>query len=157
MAIRNILKIGDETLYKKSREVADIDKRILTLLDDMAETLNNANGVGLAAPQVGVLKRVVVIDVGEGIIELINPKITYTSDEMINDYEGCLSVPERYGYVERPQKVTVSAINRNGKQFEVSGEGLLARAFCHELDHLDGHLFTEKVTEYIDTESEDNK
>lgn len=157
MAIRNILKIGDETLNKKSRRVAEIDKRIVTLLEDMAETLHNAKGVGLAAPQVGVLKRVVIIDVGEGVVELINPQIIFSSEEMINDYEGCLSVPEKYGYVERPKIVTVRAINRNGVQFELTGEGLLARAFCHELDHLDGHLFVEKVSEYIDLDTEDKE
>mgnify|MGYP001012700821 CR=1 FL=1 len=148
MAIRNILKIGDETLNKKSREVAEIDKRIITLLDDMAETLYDSKGVGLAAPQVGVLKRVVVIDVGNGIIELINPRIISASDELIDDIEGCLSVPERWGYVERPKAVTVRATDRDGNEFEVTGEELLARAFCHELDHLDGHLFVEKVSEY---------
>ncbi|MDR0405539.1 MAG: peptide deformylase [Clostridiales bacterium] len=150
MAIRRIIKIGDETLSKKCRPVTDFNARLATLLDDMAETLHEANGVGLAAPQVGILKRAVVIDVGEGIIELINPKIVSSSEETTNDYEGCLSVPEKWGYVERPQTVTVKAEDRSGNPFELTGEGLLARAICHELDHLDGHLFTEKVSEYVD-------
>lgn len=157
MAIRNIVKIGDDALNKKCREVTEIDKRILTLLDDMIETLHDALGVGLAAPQVGVLKRVVVIDVGDGPIELINPRITYASEESAEEVEGCLSVPEKWGYVERPTKVTVRALDRNGKEFELTGENLLARAFCHELDHLDGHLFVEKVSEYYIPETEDDK
>ncbi|MCK9477883.1 MAG: peptide deformylase [Firmicutes bacterium] len=150
MAIRNILKIGDDALNKKCRNVAKIDGRILTLLDDMAETMRQASGLGLAAPQVGVLRRVVVIDTGDGLIELINPKLTETSDETIDDIEGCLSVPGKWGYVVRPKTATVRALDRHGKEFEMTGEGLLARAFCHELEHLEGNLFTEKVSRYCD-------
>jgi len=156
MAMRNIVKIGDEILNKKCRVVEKIDAKILALLDDMADTMYDSNGVGLAASQVGVLKRVVVIDVGEGIIELINPEII-NKDGEVNDLEGCLSVPGKYGYVLRPKTVTVRATNRNGETFELTGEDLLARALCHEVDHLNGHLFVELVTEYADTDSEDNE
>lgn len=144
MAIRTILTLPDETefLHKKSREVAEIDNRILTLLDDMADTMYDANGVGLAAPQVGILRRVVVIDVGEGLIELINPVIVYKKGEQI-DAEGCLSVPGRSGTVARPEKVKVRALNRNGEEFTVDGEGLLARALCHEIDHLNGTVYVD--------------
>lgn len=144
MAIRNILKDGDPTLRKKSREVEKIDQRILTLLDDMIETMYEADGVGLAAPQVGVLKRIIVIDVGEGVIELINPIIAEASGEQI-EAEGCLSIPGVTGDVKRPEKVKVQGLNRRGERIEVIGEGLLARALCHEIDHLDGILFTDKV------------
>ena len=152
MAIRNIRKLGDDILRKKCRIVEKVDDRIVTLLDDMIETMNDANGVGLAAPQVGILKRVVVIDVGEGPIELINPVIV---DEVgaVTSPEGCLSVPGKWGTVTRPQKVTVRALNRNGEEFEMTGDGLLAKAFCHELDHLDGVVFVDKVEEYIDPEN----
>ena len=156
MAIRNILQLGDSTLTKTCRPVTKISPRILTLLDDMAETLYNANGVGLAAPQVGVLRRVVVIDVGEGLIELINPEIIHQEGEQ-TEGEGCLSYPGKYGLVTRPNIVTVRAMDRNGNIRELTGEGLLARAFCHELDHLDGHMFLEKVTEWLEeTTSEDD-
>lgn len=151
MAIRNILKEGDELLSKKCRQVDKIDERVLTLLDDMAETMYESDGVGLAAPQVGILKRVVVIDVGEGLIELINPEIIKQSGEQ-REVEGCLSVPGISGYTLRPEKVTVKALDRNGKEIKLTGEGLLARAFCHELDHLEGILFREKVVEYCEQE-----
>jgi len=158
MAMRNIVKIGDEVLNKKCRVVEEIDSKILTLLDDMADTMYASNGVGLAASQVGVLKRVVTIDVGEGLIELINPKLVKQLGE-VNDLEGCLSVPGKYGYVLRPKTVTVRAKNRNGEIFEITGEDLLARALCHEIDHLDGHLFVELVTEYVeqDKDTEDKE
>ena len=139
MALRNIVKEGDEVLRKKCRAVDKIDDRILTILDDMAETLYDSGGVGLAAPQVGILRRIVVIDVGEGLIELINPEIVAQSGEQTGQ-EGCLSVPGIYGIVRRPMKVTVRAQDRSGKSFELSGEGLLARAMCHEIAHLDGGL-----------------
>ncbi len=151
MAIRNIRKIGDELLRKKSRKVEEIDSRIITLLDDMKDTLKEANGVGLAAPQVGVLKRVVIIDVGEGLIELINPEFVSVSGKKVA-VEGCLSVPDRWGEVERPAKVVVRALNRNGDEIEVTGENLLATALCHELDHLDGVIFVDKVIRFIDPE-----
>lgn len=151
MAKRTILNISTDadTLRKKSREVEKIDDRITTLLDDMAETMYEANGVGLAAPQVGVLKRIVVIDVGEGLIELINPVITYKKGEQIGA-EGCLSVPGKAGTVARPEKVKVRAKNRNGEEINIDAEGLLAVALCHEIDHLSGTLFIDSVIEYID-------
>lgn len=146
MAIRKILTIPEEAefLHKKSREVGEIDERILTLLDDMADTMYDANGVGLAAPQVGILRRVVVIDVGDGLIELINPVIVYKKGEQINA-EGCLSVPERSGTVARPEKVKVRAQNRKGEEIMVEGSELLAIALCHEIDHLDGTLYVDKM------------
>ncbi|MBU5299755.1 peptide deformylase [Clostridium sporogenes] len=144
MAIRNIRKYGDELLRKKSRKIEKIDDRILTLLEDMAETMYSAEGVGLAAPQVGILKRVVVIDVGEGLIKLINPEIIETEGSQ-KDVEGCLSVPGEQGEVERPYKVKVKALNEKGEEIVLDGEELLARAFCHEIDHLDGILFVDKV------------
>ena len=151
MAIRNIVKLGDEILTKKCREVKEINDRIICLLDDMTETLKAANGVGLAAPQVGVLKRVAVVDTGDTVLELINPEIIYTEGEQ-TDAEGCLSYPGRYGLVTRPKIVKSRATDRNGAVYEYTGEDLVARAFCHEIDHLDGHFFTELVTEWIETE-----
>ncbi len=148
MALRNILKIDEDAdiLRKKSREVSVIDERILTLLDDMNETMEKANGVGLAAPQVGVLKRVVVINIGEGLIEFINPVIVYQKGEQCNE-EGCLSVPGQSGKVKRPEKVIVRAQNRKGETFELEAEGLLAVACCHEIDHLSGVLYIDKAIE----------
>ncbi len=144
MAKLKIVKLGDDILRKVCRPVDKITPRILTLLDDMAETMHAADGVGLAAPQVGVLRRIVVIEVEEGnLIELINPKIIAFSGSQ-EDTEGCLSVPGKFGTVTRPMHVTVRALNRKGETFDITGSGLLARAFCHELDHLDGKL-------YIDT------
>ena len=141
MAKLRILKVGDSTLRKVCRPVDTITPRVLTLLDDMAETMRAANGVGLAAPQVGVLRRIVVIEVEEGqLIELINPKIIAYSGEQESE-EGCLSVPGRWGITRRPMHVTVRALNRKGETFDITGSGLLARAFCHELDHLDGKLY----------------
>lgn len=152
MAIRNIRKFGDDILRKKCRIVENIDDKIITLLDDMADTLYESGGVGLAAPQIGVLKRIAVIDIGDGLIELINPEITKTSGEQ-NGAEGCLSVPDRWGNVSRPKKVTVKAFDRDGNEYEITGEDLLARAFCHEIDHLDGKLFVDKVSEYIEVDN----
>ena len=141
MAKLKIVKLGDDVLRKISRPVEKITPRILTLLDDMAETMRAAQGVGLAAPQVGVLRRVVVIEVEEGeLIELINPKIIAYSGEQ-EDIEGCLSVPGKHGTVKRPMHVTVRAQNRQGETFDITGSELLARAFCHEIDHLDGKLY----------------
>lgn len=154
MAIRNIVKLGDEILTKKCREVKDINARIISLLDDMRETLKNANGVGLAAPQVGVLRRVAIVDTGEKVLDLINPEIISSEGEQI-DAEGCLSYPGKYGLVKRPRIVTIRATDRNGDTYEYTGEDLTARAFCHEIDHLDGHFFTEKVTEWVDVEDEE--
>lgn len=149
MAIRNIVTIGDEILSKKCKKVEKFDAKLGQLLDDMKETLVQANGVGLAAPQVGILRRIVVVDDGTQMIELVNPEIIETEGEE-SDIEGCLSVPERYGYVSRPTRAVVRAQDRHGETFMVEGEGLIARCFCHELDHLEGHLFVEKVTEYVD-------
>lgn len=150
MAIRTILNVTDDNdlLRKKSREITEIDDRIKTLLDDMAETMYDANGVGLAAPQVGILRRAVVIDIGEGLIELINPVIVYKKGEQI-DAEGCLSVPGRSGTVARPEKVKVRALNRDGEEILIDGEGLLARALCHEIDHLDGTVYIDKMISEI--------
>ena len=142
MAILNILTSEDETLRKVCRPVDKITPRVLTLLDDMRETMYRANGVGLAAPQVGILRRIVVIDVGDGVIELINPEIVQVEGSQVGR-EGCLSVPDECGIVERPMIVTVKATDRNGEPFVIRGEELLARAFCHELDHLDGKLYTD--------------
>ena len=142
MAILEIRKAGDSVLKKQSEEVTKIDRTIKKLLSDMSETLYHADGVGLAAPQVGVSLRVVVIDVGEGLIELINPVIVEKS-ELVTDTEGCLSVPGVYGEVERYNHVTVEALDRHGKKVQLNGSGLLARAFQHEIDHLNGILFIE--------------
>ncbi len=150
MAKLKILKIGDETLRKISRPVENITPRILTLLDDMTETMRHAEGVGLAAPQVGILRRVVVIEVEPGnVIELINPKIIATAGKQ-EETEGCLSVPGRSGITRRPMHVTVRAMNRKGETFDISGSGLLAIAFCHELDHLDGKLYIDEALEMYD-------
>ena len=154
MAIRKIVKIGDDTLRKVCRPVTQIDKRILTLLGDMAETMYAADGVGLAAPQVGILRRVVVIDVGEGLVELINPEIVATEGASVGP-EGCLSVPGRRGLVERPTKVTVHALDRKGREIEVVGTGLMAVALCHEIDHLDGIIYVDKMIEDVTDREED--
>lgn len=156
MALRKIREIGDPCLTKKCREVENFDKKLHTLLDDMKDTLIESNGVGLAAPQVGILRRVVVIDLGEenGIIELINPVITHTEGSY-TDIEGCLSVPGKAGEVERPQKATVRAFDRNGEEFEFTGENLYARCICHECDHLDGKLYVEKVIRFVEPEYEE--
>ena len=149
MAKLKIVKIGDDTLRRVCRSVDKITPRTLMLLDDMIETMRAANGVGLAAPQVGVLRRIVVIEVEEGnVIELINPKIIAYSGEQ-TDTEGCLSVPGRSGTVTRPCHVTVRALNRRGESFDITGSDLLARAFCHELDHLDGKLYID-IAESMD-------
>ncbi len=149
MAIREIRKKGDEILYKKCKEVKNFDNKLHILLDDMYDTMKKQEGAGLAAPQVGILKRAVVIDVGEGRIELMNPMITEESGEQTGS-EGCLSVPGVWGEVTRPNKVTVKAQDRNGKWFKLTGEGLLARAICHETEHLDGKLFLDRVTKFIE-------
>jgi len=146
LAIRNILKDGDPTLRKKSRQVDNINDRILILIDDMIETMYKADGVGLAAPQVGVLKRIVVLDIGEGIIVLINPEIIEQKGEQI-ETEGCLSIPGISGEVKRPEHVKVRGLDRKGKIIEIQGSNLLARAICHEIDHLDGVLFTDRVVD----------
>ena len=144
MALRNIRIQGDEVLNKRCREVTEMTPRIRTLIDDMIETMHDANGVGLAACQVGILKRLVVIDVGEGPIVLINPEIIETDGEQVGD-EGCLSLPGKAGLVTRPNYVKVRAVDENMVERELEGTELLARAFCHEIDHLDGHMYTELV------------
>lgn len=148
MAIRNIVKEGDEILTKVCRPVEKFDHKLGILLDDMYETMKN-DGVGLAAPQVGILRRAVVIDVGEGPIELLNPVITEQSGKQEGP-EGCLSCPGQYGIVIRPMHVKVKAQDRKGKFFEIEGEDLLARAFCHEIDHLDGIMFKSRATRMLE-------
>ena len=150
MAKLKILKVGDPALRKVCRPVDAITPRVLTLLDDMIETMRAANGVGLAAPQVGVLRRIVVIETEEdGLIELINPKIIAFSGEQESE-EGCLSVPGRWGITRRPMHVTVRAMNRTGQVVDITGSGLLAKAFCHELDHLDGKLYIDCALQMLD-------
>ena len=150
MAKLQIRKVGDEALRKVCRPVDTITPRVLTLLDDMLETMRAANGCGLAAPQVGILRRIVVIEVEPGeVYELINPKIIAYSGEQ-DGQEGCLSVPGQWGMVKRPMNVTVRAMNRHGETVEITGHELLARCFCHELDHLDGTLYTDKAYEMDD-------
>ena len=161
MAIRNIVVLGeDEVLRKRARRVDKFDKRLRTLLDDMADTMYKADGVGLAAPQVGILKRVVVIDVGDGLIELVNPEIIAQEGAVV-DVEGCLSVPGKRGTEERPERVMVRAQNRDGKEIQLDGEELLARCLCHEIDHLDGIVYVDKmiedVTDLEDDEYEDDE
>ena len=149
MAKLKIVKIGDDTLRTVCRPVEKITPRIVTLLDDMIETMRAADGCGLAAPQVGILRRIAVVEVEEGkVIELINPKIIAFAGEQ-NEQEGCLSIPGRWGITKRPMHVTVRATNRRGEVFEVSGSELLARALCHEIDHLDGKMFIDCMIEEI--------
>lgn len=158
MAIRNVREIGEPVLNKRCKEVTEVTERTLELIDDMFETMYETNGVGLAAPQVGILKRIVVIDVtGEDPILLINPVIMETSGEQTGN-EGCLSVPGKAGVVTRPYYVKVKAYDENLEPFEMEGTELLARAFCHEIDHLDGHLYVEKVEgELFDVEAEEEE
>lgn len=144
MALRNIRELGDPVLNKKCKEVKEVNERILDLIDDMFETMYEAQGVGLAAPQVGILKRICVIDCGDDPILLINPKVIETSGEQTGQ-EGCLSVPGKCGFVTRPNYVKVLAYNEKLEPFEVEGTELLARALMHEIDHLDGHVYTELV------------
>lgn len=162
MALRNIRVMGDECLNKVCKEVKEVNDRTKILIEDMIDTMYEANGVGLAAPQVGILKRIVVIDIGEGPIVMINPTILETSGEQTGQ-EGCLSVPNKAGIVTRPNYVKAKAFNENMEEYEIEGTELLARAICHELDHLDGHLYVEKVegelleATYDDYEDEDEE
>ncbi len=145
MALRSIMKHpADGVLRKRARDVEGVSGRIQALLEDMAETMYRANGAGLAAPQVGILRRLVVIDIGTGLIKLINPIIVDAAGEQLES-EGCLSIPGVFGKVKRPEKVVVKALDENGKPLVLKGNGLLARAFCHEIDHLDGILFIDKA------------
>lgn len=158
MALRKIAEVGEECLLKKCRPVTEFNRHLRELLDDMAETLTDASGAGLAAPQVGVLRRVcLVLDEGtEEYLELINPEIIAQSGEQTG-IEGCLSLPGKWGIVARPNVVRVRAQDRDGNWFEAEGEGLMARAFCHEIEHLDGHLFSEHVDHFLsDQELEDH-
>ncbi len=144
MAIRNIIQIGDPTLRKKSFEITDFGQKTAELLDDMKETLIKADGVGLAAPQVGVLRRIFIVKIDDLYYECINPVITESHGKQVGD-EGCLSVRGKFGTVERPKKITVVAYDRNGKKFTVKAQDFVARAFCHEYDHLDGILYVDKA------------
>ena len=148
MATRKIVEIGDEKLRKHAKKVEKFDLRLRILLKDMADTMYKADGVGLAAPQVGILKRIVVIDCGDGPVELINPEIVKTEGEQCGQ-EGCLSLPGRYETVRRPQKVQVKGQDREGKWHVYTGEDLKARAFCHEIDHLDGVLFIDRMDKTV--------
>ena len=151
MALRKIMTEQEAPLNKNCRLVTSFDDRLHTLIDDMVETLKASDGVGLAAPQVGVLRRVVIVLDGENYLELVNPEIILQEGEQ-DGLEGCLSVPDVWGLVKRPEHVIVRAQDRDGNTFEAEGWDLTARAFCHELDHLDGHLFTEKVYHYLEGE-----
>lgn len=156
MAIRKIVKLGeDDVLRKHARKVDKFDKRLHILLDDMADTMYEADGAGLAAPQVGILKRAVVIDVGEGLIELVNPEIIAAEGSQMC-VEGCLSVPGKCGRVERPAVVRVHAQDRKGKHIELEGEGFLANALCHEIDHLDGVVYVDKMLEDVTDQYEED-
>ena len=157
MALRRIRLEGDPILRKKSRPVEEMNDRIKILLDDMVETMEDAEGVGLAAPQVGVLRRIVIIDIGEGPMKIINPEFIEKEGTYI-DIEGCLSIPNKAGTVERPERVKIKYLNENWEESILEGTGLLAKAICHEIDHLDGILYTDKVIEYIDlTAGEDEE
>lgn len=151
MALRNIVKDGDPILTKVCRPVEKFDHKLEVLLDDMYETMQDADGVGIAGPQVGMMRRLCVIDVGEGRLDLVNPEIIETSGTQ-DGVEGCLSFPGEYGMVERPNHVKVKAQNKNGEWYEVEGEELLARALCHEIDHLDGICFVKRASRMIDPE-----
>ena len=151
MGLRKILTYKDPALHKVCRPVEKFDWRLHKLLNDMADTLAEANGVGLAAPQVGILHRVVIVDTGEEILELVNPELVVTSGEQCGA-EGCLSVPGKYGLVKRPNYAKVRAQDRNGEWFEAEGEELIARCFCHELDHLDGIVYTEVMERFLTEE-----
>ena len=154
MGLRKIMTVKEPCLHKVCRPVEKFDGKLHRLLDDMKETLTEANGVGLAAPQVGILRRVVVVDTGEEMLELVNPELLETGGEQVGS-EGCLSVPGKYGIVKRPNYAKVRAYDRDGNEFEVEGEELMARCFCHELDHLDGIVYTEIMERYL-TEEEMN-
>lgn len=149
MALRQIRINDDEILRKKCRKVEEVNDHIRMILDDMLDTLHNTeNGAAIAAPQVGILKRLVVIDMGTGIYKLVNPEIVEESGEQ-KCIEGCLSFPNRYGKTIRPEKVTVKALNENGEEITIEGEGDMAKCFCHEIDHLDGIVFVDKVVEWL--------
>lgn len=153
MALRTILTDKDPALHKVCRPVTAFDERLHDLLDDLKETLAAAHGAGLAAPQVGILRRcVIVVDADDNMLELVNPEIIWTSEEQQDGLEGCLSVPGMWGMVERPMRVRVRAQDRHGKFFEAEGEEIVARCFCHELDHLDGIVYTEVMERFLTEE-----
>ena len=157
MALRTILKGDDPALHKKCRPVTEFNRRLWDLIDDLKETLADAEGAGLAAPQIGILRRVaIVVNEEEEMVELINPMVISQEGEDMG-YEGCLSVPGQWGEVLRPAKVRIRAQDRNGNEFEMDGEGMTARCFCHEIEHLDGHLFTERSSQLYTTEELDAK
>ncbi len=151
MALRRIFTDKEPALHKVCKPVTNFDKKLFQLLDDMKDTLLDANGVGLAAPQVGILRRVVLVDTGDEVLELINPEMVETSGEQVG-VEGCLSVPGKYGIVKRPMVAKVKAQDRNGNWFEAEGEELIARCFCHELDHLDGIVYTQVMDRFLTEE-----
>lgn len=154
MALRQLRYNDDDILRKKCREVTEVNDHIRIILDDMLDTLHNIeNGAAIAAPQVGILKRLVVIDMGTGVYKLVNPEIIDESGEQ-NCIEGCLSFPNRFGETVRPKKVTIKALNENGEEIILTGEGEMAKCFCHEIDHLDGNLFIDKVTKWIHLKNE---
>lgn len=152
MALRKIVEVGDPILTKVCRPVTKFDQKLAILIEDMIETMHNANGVGLAGPQVGMLRRVVVVDAGDEDLELVNPEIISCSEETIADTEGCLSLPGQYGIVTRPAQVTIRAQDRYGDWYEYDADALLARCFLHEMDHLDGHMYTEFVDRMLTQE-----
>lgn len=156
MALREIRFDGDPILRKKSREVNEINHRVLELLNDMVETMRHANGIGLAAPQIGILKRIIVLDIAEEPIMAINPVIMEEEGE-VKDIEGCLSVPNYRGYVDRPEKIKVKFLNEKGEEVIYNVEGYPARVFCHEIDHLDGILYTDKASEVFEETVEDEE
>ncbi len=155
MALRKIVTVGDPALTKVCRPVTKFDNKLAVLIEDMIETMHNANGVGLAAPQVGILRRVVVVDTGEEDVELVNPEVVSVSDETQTGLEGCLSLPGQYGIVTRPARVTVRAQDRTGEWYEYDGEEIVARCFLHEIDHLDGHMYTEIAEKMLTPEELD--
>ncbi len=156
MGLRRILTVDEPALHKVCKPITNFDRKLHRLLDDMKETLAEANGVGLAAPQVGILRRVVVVDNGETVLELVNPTMLETDGEQEGP-EGCLSVPGKYGLVKRPNYAKVRAQDRDGNWFEAEGEGLVARCFCHELDHLDGIVYTEVMERFLSDEELDGE
>ena len=159
MPVRQILTDPDPVLYKKCHPVTKFDKRLASLLEDMAQTMLAANGVGLAGPQIGMVRRICVVldtDNNDKIIEMVNPEVIATEGSQTGS-EGCLSFPDKFGVVTRPNVVTVRAQDRNGEWFTITGQGLTARAFLHEIDHLDGHVFTEKVTQFIEPSDEEDE
>ena len=156
MAIRTILTDEDPLLRKHSRAIETYDKRLMVLLEDLADTMHKADGVGLAAPQIGALRRVAIVDVGEGIIELINPRMLSQSEETCSQPEGCLSSPGEFGEVSRPVEVRVEYCDRAGEKCQITAEGLLARALCHEIDHLDGRLFKDLAIRMLTLEELEN-